>query len=300
VSAWRSAAGAAVAVAAGLLLAAGPAGAADSGCYADSVDRALQVLRDARGDDRQAARRAADGLEACTGQSQREILTDLRGDPPNVADARDRLAALSRAARSPVFAPEPGRARTAVRDILGQPRYAAIRQGPSLLDRIRDTLLQVAVWVLGLIGGVVSSGFGGVLVAAAAVGLALVATVVVRSARWRGRAEARPREGGGPGASASPDRFAEADRLAATGDLDGAVRALAGAVAAALSGERAWAMSPLTVRELFARAPDPAGLRPLLVAFEAAVYGERPPDAAAYRRAAAAAAPFRPARRAAA
>ncbi|HXM57080.1 MAG TPA: hypothetical protein VOB72_16900, partial [Candidatus Dormibacteraeota bacterium] len=80
----------------------------------------------------------------------------------------------------------------------------------------------------------------------------------------------------------------------------GAVRALAWAVAAALADERAWEVSPLTVRELFARAPEPAGLRPLLLAFEAAAYGDRPPDAAAYRRAEAAAAPYRPERRAAA
>ena len=78
------------------------------------------------------------------------------------------------------------------------------------------------------------------------------------------------------------------------------MRALAGAVAAALAGDRAWELSPLTVRELFARAPDPAALRPLLVAFEGAAYGVRRPAPAAYRLAEAAAAPFRPGRRAAA
>src|SRR5262249_5043137 len=90
----------------GLVAAAGGEGSAAADCYADTVDRTLQAVRDIRGDDREAARRAADGLEACTGQSQREILLDLRQDPPNVADARDRLTALSRAARSPAFAPE--------------------------------------------------------------------------------------------------------------------------------------------------------------------------------------------------
>src|SRR5215472_18346590 len=66
--------------------------AADTGGYADSVDRALDILRAAPGDDRTAARRAADVLAAGTGQTQPEILTDLRRDPPNVADARDRLS----------------------------------------------------------------------------------------------------------------------------------------------------------------------------------------------------------------
>ncbi|HSR23880.1 MAG TPA: hypothetical protein VLW53_10045, partial [Candidatus Eisenbacteria bacterium] len=171
----RCAAAAALAV----LLALGPAAAARAGDtdYADSVDHALQVLRDARGGDREAARRAADILEAGTGQSQREILMDLRQDPPDVADAKDRLTALSRAVRSPAFAPEPAKARTAVADILAQPRYAALRQGPLLQDRVRDALLRLLVWVVERIGGVVAGGFGLVLVAAAAAGLALVVLV---------------------------------------------------------------------------------------------------------------------------
>jgi hypothetical protein len=300
VTSWRRAVLPLAVLALSLAVAGGDgARAADQGAYADSVDRALQVLRDARGDDRDAARRAADILEAGTGQSQREILLDLRQSPPDAADARNRLAALSRADRSPAFVPEPGRARQAVRDILAQPRYAGLGQGPSLGDRIRAALLQVLVWVAERIGGVLASGFGLAVVGAAAIGLALIGLLIARSVRWRGRSEARL-PGGGAAAEADEDRFARADRLAAAGDLEEAVRALAGAVAVALGGDRAWEVSPLTVRELFARAADPAALRPLLLAFEAAVYGQRPPDPEAYRRAAVAAAPFRPARRAAA
>ncbi len=236
--------------------------AADEGGYADSVDRSLQILRDAHGDDRDAARRAADVLEAGTGESQREILVELRQDPPDVAGARGRLSSLSRAARSPAFAPEPAKARSAVRDVLAQPRYAPLRTGPSLVDRIREWLQRVP---------------------------------------WRRHPEALARGHGGPGVVRSePDRFALADRLAAAGDLDGAVRALAGGVAVVLGGDRAWEASPLTVRELFARAPDARSLGPLLLAFEAAVYGRRPPDPEAYRHVLAAAAPFRPGARAAA
>src|SRR5207237_576499 len=73
----------------------GTAGAADGG-YADSVDRALQLLRAAPAADGSAARQAADVLEAGTGESQREILADLRREPPDVADARARLAVLAR------------------------------------------------------------------------------------------------------------------------------------------------------------------------------------------------------------
>jgi hypothetical protein len=274
-------------------------GAADAPTYADSVDSALQILRSARGDDRDAALRAADVLQAGTGQTQREILLELRKSPPDVSDARDRLAALSAADRSPAFVPEPSRARQAVRDILAQPRYASLSQGPSLTDRIRDALLQALVWIAQRIGAVLNGGVGVAVVAAAAIGLALIAVLVARSVRWRGRSEARPTRRTEFG-ELGEDRFARADRLAGAGDLDGAVRALAGAVAVALGGSRAWEASPLTVRELYAGASDPRALRPLLFAFEAAVYGQQPPDPETYRRAAAAAAPFRPGRQVAA
>jgi len=299
VTAWRRVLVPLAVLALTLIAGGGSVRAADPGAYADSVDRALQVLRDAHGDDRDAARRAADILEAGTGQSQREILLDLRQSPPDLADARDRLAALSRAVRSPAFAPEPGRARQAVRDILSQPRYAGLNSGPSLLDRVRDALLRLLVWVVDRLGELLPGGIR-LAVLAAAAGLALIGLVVARSVRWTGRREAGPSGGSGDAGELGQDPFARADRLAAAGDLDGAVRALAGAVAIALGGDRAWEVSPLTVRELFARASDPAALRPLLLAFEAAVYGQRPPDMEAYRRAEAAAAPFRPERRAAA
>jgi len=81
--------------------------------------------------------------------------------------------------------------------------------------------------------------------------------------------------------------------MAAAGDYAGAIRQLAGGVAGALGDGRAWEASPLTVRELFSKASEPASLRPLLLAFEAAVYGGRPPDAETYRSAETAAGPFR-------
>ena len=97
-----------------------------------------------------------------------------------------------------------------------------------------------------------------------------------------------------PGGPRPPaDFFAEADRLAAQGDRVRAIRALCAGVAATLAGERTWEGSPLTVREIFQRAPDPASLRPLLLPFEAAVYGGREVDQATYERAAQVAAPFR-------
>jgi hypothetical protein len=268
--------------------------AADQGAYADSVDHALQILRYAPAGDRGAAARAAAVLEAGTGQSQPEILADLRQDPPNVADARARLAALAAADRAPIFAPEPARARRAVDDILAQPRYASLRAGPSLPQQVRDALGQVALLVARNLLAPIAGGLGRAfpaLVGLAALALALVVVVVARAARWTGR-EARAGAKPGPGAVAR-DRFGEADRHAAAGDLSRAVRSLAGAVAAALGEERDWEISPLTVRELFTRAPDPSSLGALLRAFESDAYGSRPPDREAYRLAEAAAAPFR-------
>jgi hypothetical protein len=266
--------------------------AADPGSYADSVDRALQVLRDAPDGDRDAARRAADVIRAGTGQSQREVLADLDRDPPDLADARARLAALARADRSPIFAPEPGRASSAVDRILSQPRYSPIQAGPSLGDRVRDALLQLAARLLDYSASFVSGRYGIALVALSLAVLALVLVVVARGTSWIGGGPARVARA--PAAvTAARDRFAEADRQAATGDLARAVRSLAGGVAAALGDDRDWDASPLTVRELFSRAPDPPALRPLLAAFESAAYGARQPEPDAYARAAAAADPFR-------
>ena len=241
---------------------------------------------------REAARRAASELEAGTGDSQQEILDDLRRDPPDLADARTRLAALAQADRAPAFTPEPRRADRVLKDVLAQPRYASLRAGPSLGDRLWSFLVQLVIAVLERLHG------GGPTVywalgAALALGLVLLGFLVLRSsAALGGGREARL-------AAEKPhepvrDRFAEADRLAAEGDLTGAVRALAGAVAAALGDAGDWDRSPLTVREIFGRAAEPRALRPLLLVFEAAVYGARPPDAEAYERAAAAAAAFRP------
>jgi hypothetical protein len=258
--------------------------------YADSVDQALHTARQAAGDDRQAARLAADQLEAGTGQSQPEILGELRADPPNLADARVRLAALSKAARSPAFTPEPGRARAALRDILADPRYAGLQSGPSVGDRLTYLALLALVWLLERLGR------GGLpllwaLGGAGAATLAAVVVLLALAARGRGRREAR--QTARSVEEIARDRFAEADRLAAQGDLTAAVRALAGAVAAALGDDRDWDRSPLTVREIFARAGEPARLRPLLLVFEAAVYGAISPDKEAYARATAAAEPFR-------
>jgi hypothetical protein len=274
----------------------GSARAAQGPSYADSVDRALALLRSAPDGDRSAATEAADLLEAGTGNTQPEILDDLRADPPRLDDGRLRLAALQRAIRSPAFTPEPRRAGDAVHAILSQPRYAGLRSGPSLWDRLQQALVRLGVWILDHLGAAAGAPswarWAGLAVAAAA--LAVVTLLLVRAARGHGRTAARPAGRAVAGGETARDRFADADRLAAAGDKTGAVRALAGGVASALGDDRDWEVSPLTVREIFRRSPDPEALAPLLAAFEAAVYGAREPDAGTYAQAERAAARYRP------
>ena len=263
--------------------------------YADSVDRAVTVVRSAPAGDRSAAAEAARVLQAGTGSSQPEILDDLRATPPRLDDARVRLTSLERAVRNPSFTPEPRKADDAVHGILSQPRYADLQAGPSLWDRLRGSVVRLAVWLLDRLapsGGV--PGWIRWIVPPVALVLLLVASVLLlRAARGRGRNQPRMAARAAGSQQAASDRFADADRLAAVGDLTGAVRALAGGVAAALGDDRDWEVSPLTVREIFRRSPDPDALGPLLAAFESAVYGGRQLDLGRYAAADAAAHPYR-------
>jgi hypothetical protein len=98
---------------------------------------------------------------------------------------------------------------------------------------------------------------------------------------------------GPPATAGDLDRFAEADAAAARGDYTTALRSLVAAVATTVSGKPYWENSPLTVRELFRASGRLDQLRPLLVAFELAVYGFRPVDEVTYRRVAELGEPFR-------
>jgi hypothetical protein len=253
---------------------------------------AYNLVRAAAPNDLTNARRAVSALEAGSGTSQLEILSDLQRRPPDYEDAKVRLLALLAALDDPATTSDPQLAQQRLRGVLAMPRYDALHKAPSLLDRfvqwVRDRINQL----LGLLfGGSGAQAPMWIFYLIGAVGLAAVAIVVFRSARGRfteGLVAAQP---AGPRAPA--DYFAEADRLASKGDRVGAIRNLCAGVAATLAGERTWEGSPLTVREIFQRAPDPARLSPLLRPFEAAVYGGRDVDAATYDRAKQVAGPFR-------
>jgi len=173
-------------------------------------------------------------------------------------------------------------------------RYDDLHKPPSFLERLSQWIQdRINEFLKAMASGI---GPGGVVPAWVVYAIALavmsvVAIVVFRSARGRLAGEFAASGPAGPQAPA--DYFAEADRLAAKGDRVAAIRALCAAVAATLAGERTWEGSPLTVREIFRRAPDPASLNPLLRPFEAAVYGGREVDEKTYEQAAAVAARFR-------
>jgi hypothetical protein len=261
--------------------------------YRQAVDSAYHLVQNAADGDAATAHQAEAVLRAGTGLTQPEIITDLQRQPPDFVDAKSRLLALRALLDHPANTSDPELAQQRLDAVLAMSRYDALRRPPSLLDRfvqwVGDRINQLLRLLFGAGAGSQAPTwifyvFGaGVLIA--------VAVIIFRSARGRfteGFIAAQPM---GPRAPA--DYFAEADRLAARGDRLGAIRALCAGVAATLSGERTWEGSPLTVREIFQKAPDPARLRPLLMPFEAAVYGGREVDAATYDQAARVAAPFR-------
>ncbi len=262
--------------------------------YLQSVQDTIAIVSDAHPGDVDAAHKAIVALVAGTGHSQPEIIADLQARPPDFNGANTRLHALLDALEAPATASDPTLAQQRLKDLLSSSRYRPLHQPPTLLDRlgqwIQDRISDLLRLLFGGRGGgpVIPALYLyiiGILVIAAA------AVMIFRSARGRMDEVALSRAPMGPRSPA--DFFAQADRLAAAGDRVGAIRALCAGVAATLAGEQSWTGSPLTVREIFQHASDPARLRPLLLPFEAAVYGGRDVDAATYERAAAAAAPFR-------
>jgi hypothetical protein len=262
--------------------------------YRQAVADAYDIVTRATPGDVQAAQQAISILLQGTGSTQPEVIADLAQRPPDFKDAAARLQALLDAIDRPAATTDPQAAQTKLREVLAMHRYDALHQPPSALDRLSqwltDRLRELIRFLFGgnSIGGVVPAW---VIYLIGVAILGAVGFVVFRSTR--GRLGGGFADAASMGPRAPADFFAEADRLAAKGDRVGALRALCAGVAATLAGERTWEGSPLTVREIFQRAPDPASLRPLLIPFEAAVYGGQDVDEATYERAAAVASTYR-------
>jgi len=285
------------ALAAGLLVLGTATALAQTG-YLPAVRNAERIL--ARGHLSAADLRRADAaLGAGVACSQPEISNDLVSKPPEVADARARLRSLDQALSHPLT---PGTGtESALLGLATSPRYQ--REQPESPGEL------FSGWVQGRLAALNAAACTGVLsLLAQVVEYAAIAAVVLAAAifayrRWRSRSADEIAGDAAPEARrprSAEERFAAADRLAAAGDHAGAIRELASAVATVLGGEAAWEASPLTVRELYLRAGRLSELRPLLRGFEDAVYGHRPVTREQYEAAAAAAAPYRGARRRAA
>jgi hypothetical protein len=261
--------------------------------YRQAVQQAYDLIRNASPEDPIPAARAV-GVLRSSAPDQGEIIAELSLRPAQYQDARARLRSLMAALDEPAKTGDPAAAKQRLHDVLSMSRYADLHRPPSLID-------QVIQWAKDRINDFLRLLFGrgapqapGIVFYIVAV-LLLIGLAVVIFLTTRGgfsRTAAVHQRPGGPRPAA--DYFAEADRLSAAGYRVGAIRALCAGVAAALAGERTWEGSPLTVREIFQRAPDYASLRQLLLPFEAAVYGGRDVDAATYERAAQVAAQFRP------
>ena len=231
--------------------------------YRQAVSDAYDIVSQAATGDVQAAHQAAAVLQAGTGTSQPEVLADLAKQPPDFKDAGARLQALLGALDHPAASGDPAGDQAKLHQVLTMHQYDALHRPPSALDRLGQWLNDRVKELLRLlfggnsIGGVIPTWVVyviGILV------IALIGFVVFRSTRGRFGSDIAALSAGGPRAPA--DFFADADRLAAKGDRVAALRALCAGVAATLAGERTWEGSPLTVREIFQRAPDPASLAP--------------------------------------
>ncbi|HET7421433.1 MAG TPA: hypothetical protein VFL27_13740 [Candidatus Dormibacteraeota bacterium] len=266
-----------------------PPGAA----YIAAVQQAYNLVHDAPASDTSRADAAIRVLTDGTGDTQPEIIADLKARPPLYGDATTRLANLLAALGHPVTTGDPDGAKQRLHDVLSSDRYRALHSPPSLLERfaqwVQDRISDLFRLLFGSrAGGSVGTSVWVYLVGFAVLGVAVFMLISALRGRFTQPASISP-EGPRPAA----DYFAEADRLAAKGDRIGGIRALCAAVAATLAGEGSWSGSPLTVREIFQKSPDFTGLRPLLLPFEAAVYGGRDVDQATYDRAAKVAAAYR-------
>ena len=261
--------------------------------YLNAVQQAYDLVHNAPASDPARADAAIRVLTDGTGDTQPEIVADLKARPPLYVDATTRLANLLAALGQPVTTADPDTARQRLHDVLSSDRYSGLRRPPSLLDRfaqwIQDRISDLLRLLFGQRGGAqIATSYWVYLVGFAVIGVAVFFVVSAMRGRFSQSVSISP-EGPRPAA----DYFAEADLLAARRDYVAAIRALCAGVAATLAGEGSWSGSALTVREIFRKAPDFASLRPLLLPFEAAVYGGRPVDQATYERAAQVAAAFR-------
>lgn len=277
----------------------------DRRAYAAAVEQARALVEEGLNGRSDVAPQALQSLHSVgADRDLPEVTHDLKQTPPDLADADRRLAAATAALARPGDVSDASRAHQQLNDILAADRYSYLRKAPAnpvlnFLDSVLNAffgwlsrqhvggagLPAVPTWVwLVILGGVVL----------AAAGLALTQLRGLRLPRRRRSVPADEEPlSTATVARHAEDRFTAADRLAATGDHTAALRSLMAGVATELSGRPFWEHSPLTLRELFRETGRLDQLRPLLLAFERAVYGGRSVTPDDYAECARLAAPFR-------
>ena len=283
---------AALLLVAGLLAAAPASALADQQSYALAIQQARSLVEEGLHGRSDAAQRALAVLVEGTGDTQPAILEDLRDTPPNLQDADIRLGAVAAAMARPGDVGNPGFARSQLHSVLSQSRYDGLHANQSPWDRFWNWLLtQFVTWLSSIPFGALPGWVAWALVGLLGLVTAGVAALIARTGWSRA---AKTLQAVLEGAPARPvDHFAAADAAAARADWTAALRSLVAGVATSVSGQPYWESSPLTVRELFRSSGELDKLRPLLLAFEGAVYGFRPIDEAGYRRLAELAEPYR-------
>ena len=217
-----------------------------------------------------------------------EVVQFLEAQPPETLAARSRLDTSIAAFEQASNDPNPVTTEQRLRQILAQSRYHP-DQGPlAAIARFIGSLVDALVRPgQGLLQAFVLLLLAGMLVLVVVLALPALRHPLVRR---RGLPPARA-----DGSAGVPEYFATADSLAADGDFGAAVRALAAGTMELISGERSFAISPLTVRETFGHhgAGAMPVLLPLLLAFERSYYGHHDAALADYAAAAAAARTYR-------
>lgn len=243
-----------------------------------------------------AARQALAVLQPAIGNTQPALIADLNHEPPDYADADQRLKALVAALGRPGDVSDPGRAQAALHRVLSESRFSGLHGQQSLWDRFWNWVVtEFFGWLATLSLGSLPAWLPWAVLSLLGLLTAGVAALIARSGWTRAAkaleaaAEDAPRH--------ARDRFAEADAAAGRGEWTPALRSLVAGVATNLSGQPYWESSPLTVRELFRTCGELEHLRPLLLAFEGSVYGLRPPTEEEYRRLETLAEPYRAAPR---
>jgi hypothetical protein len=266
--------------------------AADLHSYSLAIEQAHSLVKEGLNGRPDAARAALALLLPEVGDGQPEIIADLRLVPPDYADADKRLSAVAATLSRAGEVANPVQAKADLHRILSQSRYNGLHANDSLWNRFWNWVdVQIFRFLFSLQLGGIPNWFWLTVLGIAALVSAGVTLLILRTG-WT-RAAKTLAATGAPATAGDLDRFAEADAAAARGDYTAALRSLVAAVATAVSGKPYWERSPLTVRELFRASGRLDQLRPLLLAFELAVYGFRPVDQATYRRLAELSEPFR-------